>query len=882
MKLQLSLGKISSLRGQILAIFSIGIFCFAGILIFSIDLSIKNAAIEKAADTQSKQSLFFATLIDADIAETLSEISSRAADLHNSKRSNQEVERSLNTLQKSMPKFSWVGYTDINGIVLAATQGMLNGKNVASRPWFIQGRRKNSTVDVHDAILLAQMLKEDDAHAPIRFIDVASPVLNDKGISTGVLGAHLSIGWLNSQLSYYTRANEGKNSQSPFVLGHDGEFRFGNHEAYKGLEGLENFWRGNKRFGHVLLNHKTQGQMLVSFAKHSSDALPNEMGWVTAISVPIDSVLASSKETRLFAAGGIIALSLIAWAMMFKLTQKVHQPIESLVRAIENIGESHIQIGELNGLPAEFDAIRIELNKLLQSLKDREKNLNDLLNQVNTSFKGVTDNFPGVLFSLEHSRGHCFDFTYLSNSAKEYFNLSGPVPHMAEDLFTKVLVDNSTENLEYIHDQLTQEHPIDFVVQTKGKNGDVRDMRFKGHPRRLLTGALAWDGVAIDVTDLVRSQESATLAHDAKSKFLATMSHEIRTPLNGILGFAQILKDELHDPQAQRDVQKIIDTADTLTRILNDILDFSKIEAGKIEIESKPFTFVELTDSVGSIFKAEAKQRGLDFSLNLSGQPNLILLGDPTRLRQIITNLVSNATKFTSHGKVSLSINVDHASLDIAKVKITVKDSGIGMTKEHLQRLFQRFEQSDSATFRKYGGSGLGLAIVKGLLDAMHATIHVESRTGNGTTFIIDLSLQPVIGNSTALLNDANQKPVQLKVLVVDDVDSNREIICRGLRKDAHEFTQATNGLQALELAKANNFDLILMDLDMPVMNGFESAQKIRESSKNQETFIIALSGFAYEKDVEKIHAVGMNLHIAKPINLKTLRNVIFEQFGSE
>ncbi len=881
MKLQLSLGKSTSLKGQVLAIFNIGLICFAGALIFSLDQSIKNAAIEKAADTQSKQSTFFATLIDADIVETLLQISSIAADMHNFKRSNREVERTLTGLQKSMPKFSWVGYTDMNGIVLAATQGMLDGKNVSSRPWFIEGQRKNSIIDVHDAILLAKMLKEDDANAPLRFIDVASPVMNEKGIVTGVLGAHLSVGWLNSLLNYYIRTNENKKNTSLFVLGHDGEFRFGNREAYENLEGIENFWRRKNRLGYVLLNNKTKGQMLVSFAKHSSDAFPNEMGWVTVTSVPVDAVLATSTETRLLTAGGIIALTLLAWLMMFKLTQRAHQPIEALVQAIMNIGESNSQIEELKGLPTEFDAIRVELNKLLQSLKDREKNLSDLLDQVNTSFKGVTDNFPGVLFSLEDCQGHCLDFTYLSNSAKEYFNISDPVPRTVKDFFAKVLVDNSAEKVEYIRDQLIKNQPIDFVVQTKGKNGEVRHMRFKGHPRTLPTGALAWDGVAIDVTDLVSAQESATTAHDAKSKFLATMSHEIRTPLNGILGFAQILKEELHHPQAQRDVQKIIDTADTLTCILNDILDFSKIEAGKIEIENKPFNFIELTDSVGAIFKAEAKQRGLDFTLNLSGHPNLTLLGDPTRLRQIITNLVSNATKFTSHGQVSLSINVEHASLETAKVNITIKDTGIGITKEHLQRLFQRFEQSDSATFRKYGGSGLGLAIVKGLIDAMHGTIHVESRIGNGTTFTINLNLQPVIGNNAVLVHDANKKSVQLKVLVVDDIDSNREIIYRGLRKDGHEFTQASNGLQAFELAKVESFDLILMDLDMPVMNGFESAQKIRESSKNKDTFIIALSGFAYEKDVEKIHAVGMNLHVAKPINLKNLRKVIFEQFGA-
>jgi signal transduction histidine kinase/CheY-like chemotaxis protein len=880
MKLRLPFSRETSLRRQILKIFNIGLIFFTVVLLLLIDQNIKTAAIAKASESQSKQATFFATLIDADIAESLSTISSRAANMHNLHMSDSDVQNSLNSLQKSLPKFSWVGYTDTNGTVKAATQGMLVGKDVSMRPWFIEGQIKNTTIDVHDAILLAKMLKEDDAHSPMRFIDVASPVLDKKGTPIGVLGGHLSISWLNSQLSFYTRANEINKSSSPFVLGHDGQYRFGNQEAYAGLEGLENFWRGNKSSGFVLLNHKNNGQMLVSFAKHNAGILPKEMGWVTVISTPIDVVLASSTETRLLSASGVIALALMAWLMMYKLTQLLHEPIAKLVQAIENIDESHNQIEELDGLPLEFDAVRTELNKLLKSLKEREKNLSDLLDQVNTSFKGVTDNFPGVLFSLEDCRGHCFDFTYLSNSVKEYFNLSGPTPSKAKEFFAKVLVDNSVENVEFIRDQLIQDHPIDFVIQTKGKNGDVRHMRFKGHPRKLSTGALAWDGVAIDVTDLVTAQESATAAHEAKSKFLATMSHEIRTPLNGILGFAQILKDELTSTQAQKDVQKIIDTADTLTRILNDILDFSKIEAGKIDIESKPFTFVNLTESVGDIFSAEAKQRGLDFALNLSGQANLTLLGDPTRLRQIVTNLVSNATKFTSQGQVSLSIHVDSPVNEKAKVQITVKDSGIGITKEHMQRLFQRFEQSDATTFRKYGGSGLGLAIVKGLIDAMSGKIHVESRVGAGTIFSIELQLTSVSNVEAITIPEVSHEPVKLKILVVDDIDTNREIICRGLKKDGHEFTQAVNGQQALELAQAQNFDLILMDLDMPVLNGFEAAQRIRKDSLNQETFIIAFSGFAYEKDVQKIHEVGMNMHIAKPINLKNLRGIIAEQFG--
>jgi signal transduction histidine kinase/CheY-like chemotaxis protein len=879
--MQFRLNTNKSLRQKILTIFNAGLLFFTVILIFLIDHNIKNTAISKAVETQGKQASFFATLIDKDVAEALSAISSRAANMHSLHLSDQAVELSLNSLQRSMTKYSWIGYTDTNGIVKAATQGMLVGKDVSKRPWFIEGQIKNTTIDVHDAVLLAKMLKEDDPHSPMRFIDVASPVLDAKGTPMGVLGGHLSISWLNNQLHFYTRANENAKNSMPFVIGHDGQFRFGNQDAYEGLIDLANFWQQKQNSGFVLLEHKKHGEMLVSFTKHSSGILPNEMGWVTVISTPVETIISGATQTRLIAASGVIGLAFLAWLMMFKLTQLTHQPIEKLLQAIENIDESHTQVEELEGLPEEFDAIRQALNKLLRSLKDREKNLNDLVTQVNTSFKGVTDNFPGVLFSLEDCRGHCFDFTYLSNSVKEYFHITGPTPRMAKEFFEKVLVDNSQENVEFIRQQLIQDHPIDFVVQTKGKQSDVRHMRFKGHPRTLANGMLAWDGIAIDVTDLVTAQQSATAAHEAKSKFLATMSHEIRTPLNGILGFAQILKDELTSSQAQKDVQKIIDTADTLTRILNDILDFSKIEAGKIDIESKPFTFVELTTAVGDIFTAEAKQRGLNFALNLSGQANTMLLGDPTRLRQVITNLVSNATKFTSHGQVSLNVDVNSTELQQAKVRITVKDTGIGITKEHMHRLFQRFEQSDSTTFRKYGGSGLGLAIVKGLIDAMHGTIKVDSRVGNGTTFTIDIQLPLIQAPNATLHSETPQKPVALKILVVDDVDTNREIICRGLKKDGHEFTQAANGQQALELAQAQVFDLILMDLDMPILDGFESAQKIREDSKNKETFIVALSGFAYENDIKKIHQVGMNLHIAKPLNLNHLKKIIAEHFGT-
>ncbi len=882
MKRLIDLQSGTSLSKQMLTIFSLGLILFTSIQVISIDYRIKEDALKTAGQEGVKQAAFFASLIDSDVSETLTSINAQADTLHALGLSSnfKQLNILLDGLQTNQPKYAWIGYANIHGVINAATQGMLVGRDATARPWFIQGQKGQTTIDVHDALMLAKMLQEKDDDSPLRFIDVAAPAHDSNGKTLGVLAAHLSIGWLNSRIRFYTGATNLETEINPFVIGHDGVFRFGDRAAYSGLENLNNLWRTDNVSGHSILNHKTFGPVVVSYSKHKSIQLPSEMGWVTVVAVPVSKVLDASVQHRMIAAGGVLGLALLVLGLVIWLMQRVSKPINLLIEAIDQAKENEFELHELDGLPKEFVLIRAQVNSLLNTLQDREKTLKVALDQINTSFTGVTENFPGVLFSMEDCRGGCFDFTYLSDSVYEYFSFDTQAPKMASDFFASVLVDKSQEQIEKIRQHLLQPENIDFVIETHGKVGDVRQMRFKAHSRYLANGALAWDGIAIDITDLIATQLSAAAADEAKSRFLATMSHEIRTPLNGILGFAQILQQELTDPQARLDVQKIIDTADTLTRILNDILDFSKIEAGKLEVESRPFTFVELTNSVGEIFNAETKQRGIDFSLNLSGEPGLTLLGDPTRLRQIITNLVSNAIKFTSQGQVSLSVYVEPPQGIHSKVVIAVKDTGIGITKEHMQRLFQRFEQSDATTYRQYGGSGLGLAIVKGLIDAMNGKISVSSKVGQGTTFTIEVEFQVVTTTSVSLPSKNLIKVRPLKILVVDDVDTNRHVICRGFKRDGHEFSEAADGLQALNLSQSINFDLILMDLDMPIMGGFEAAKEIRRKSLNKETLIIALSGFAYEKDIAAVMDAGMNLHMAKPINLMKLRTIIAEHFG--
>ena len=374
-------------------------------------------------------------------------------------------------------------------------------------------------------------------------------------------------------------------------------------------------------------------------------------------------------------------------------------------------------------------------------------------------------------------------------------------------------------------------------------------------------------------------EQAADAANTAKSAFLATMSHEIRTPLNGVLGMAQAMQaDELSEPQRAR-IGVVRESGETLLAILNDILDLSKIEAGRLTLETTEFDMGELARGAHAVFGAIADERGLSFSLEIDEAALGVYRGDPTRLRQILHNLASNALKFTARGDVRIALS----ALDPG-VRILVTDTGEGIAPEALERLFDKFVQADASTTRRFGGTGLGLAICRELTQMMGGVIRAESRLGEGSTFTVDLPLVR-LGEGRRLESGPAQSVAQpdadvsrLRVLAAEDNATNQLVLKTLLAQVGIEPVMVENGQLAVEAWAASAFDLILMDMQMPVMDGLTATRLIREAEAVQgrvRTPIVALSANVLTHQVEEYQAAGMDGHVAKPIEVRRLFEIV-------
>ncbi|MEH6678269.1 ATP-binding protein [Phenylobacterium sp.] len=369
-----------------------------------------------------------------------------------------------------------------------------------------------------------------------------------------------------------------------------------------------------------------------------------------------------------------------------------------------------------------------------------------------------------------------------------------------------------------------------------------------------------------------RAQARAQAAGAAKGEFLATMSHEIRTPMNSILGFTQTLirRDDL-PAEARRQVELVHRAGGSLLAVVNDILDYSKLEAGEVELALQPQSPEAIAQDAIDIIAPSAEARGLQIRLETAGPAQDMVLIDELRVRQILLNLLSNAVKFTEAGEVRLQLSVRDQGYEML-LRFEVHDTGVGIPKTLMHRLFRRFSQADSSARRAFGGTGLGLAICKGLVEAMGGVIGVRSRPGTGSTFWFEISAEPasVLAEVPDAAPSADLGPV--RVLLVDDHPMNRDLGATVLKLLGCEVTLACDGAEAVDLAASTVFDAILMDIHMPVMDGVEATHAIRAlEGPAARAPIIAMSADVMPEMVERCRRAGMNDAVGKPIQIEVL-----------
>ena len=387
------------------------------------------------------------------------------------------------------------------------------------------------------------------------------------------------------------------------------------------------------------------------------------------------------------------------------------------------------------------------------------------------------------------------------------------------------------------------------------------------------------EGLRVTNVQLAEARVSADAANIAKSDFLAKMSHEIRTPMNAIIGMTHLaLQTELNDKQKSY-ISKAYHSTEILLGILNDILDFSKIEANKLELEAVDFQLEAVIDNMITLIKLKAEEKGIQLSVCIDPDVPKYLNGDPLRLSQVLINLGDNAVKFSKQGDtISFKVTLQEETELDARLQFNVQDTGIGITPEQQKRVFQPFSQADNSTTREYGGTGLGLIISQKVVQMMDGEVWVESEQDVGSTFTFTVRLKKQQGSlSQTGSSDAQSKSTNkeatarlhgAKILLVDDNDLNQEYLCELLEMKGITVETAFNGQEALNLLAKQDFDGVLMDCQMPIMDGYEATRQIRKQDKFKELPVIAMTANAMKSDREKVLAVGMNDHIPKPFKI--------------
>lgn len=561
------------------------------------------------------------------------------------------------------------------------------------------------------------------------------------------------------------------------------------------------------------------------------------------------------------------------------MDKKPRRLSSSQIKALKSLAHQVINL-------IEFRRVHLNLQHKIEEL-DEEK----------TKYNGLVENMKEVVFQTDQ-RGR---WTFLNPAWSEVTGY--PVSESLQKNFIQFM--HKDDRKKYFSDlkslMLGKTESCKMDIRLLSKNGSFRWGCVLA--RRTFSRAgrvIGITGTITDITDrkkaddeVLAAKESAVVASHAKTAFLANMSHEIRTPMNGIIGMASLLTQTQLDRKQSEYVETIRHSSSNLLELINDILDFSKIEAGKLELENIPLNVSKTLQETVEVLRYSAEQNKTQLTLNLDPKTPEWLMGDPVRFRQILTNLLSNAIKFSQKGKVEIFSQIVNKTMNRVSMKFAVRDNGIGIEKAAMQKIFEVFSQADNSTTRKFGGTGLGLSICSRLVKLMGGDISVESELAKGSVFSFTVQFSalnqgalPVYDKSDLTWpSPGNQIHAKsARILIAEDNLINQKVFLGILSTTPHQIDIVENGLMALEALKKNEYDLILMDCQMPVMDGYEATAHIRkaEARTGKRIPIIAVTAHAVATEKEKCQRLGMDDYLSKPIAPSKLFALVNHWLGRE
>jgi PAS domain S-box-containing protein len=544
--------------------------------------------------------------------------------------------------------------------------------------------------------------------------------------------------------------------------------------------------------------------------------------------------------------------------------------------SIEDLKKNNLKISDFANYDQTFDLLHViknieintdELSLLTSQL--RTKNLQ--LGLQEEKFRNIIENMNlGLLEVDNYDVIQYANNTFSSISGYSLDELKGQLAHK---LFTKK---EDQKIIEGVIDERKKGQSGNFEVTVLTKNGEERIWFVSGAPNYNDKGEIIGSiGVHLDITErkilevaLESARDKAQEASKTKEMFLANMSHEIRTPLNVILGMTRLIMKEDLNERLSEYVKHSQYAANHLLSIINDILDLSKIEFGEMNLQLNQFNLYTLSNAIESIFTPNAEEKGLMFKYHISNEISECLIGDDVRIRQVLINLIGNSIKFTDAGYVSLNVMLKEDLDESQRISFEIKDTGIGMSEEFMNQIFDKFSQEANQANRKYAGTGLGMTICRDLLTLMDSElqIHSEKEIGTIISFEILFSKSKIENSPLKRIDFELIDLTGVKVLLVEDNKINRLIAGKALEMLGTTYVEAINGIEAIEILKNESFDLILMDIQMPEMDGVEATKWIR-NQMNISTPIVALTANVFRQDIDSYLEIGMNDYIIKPFD---------------